>query len=285
MKRFKDIKKKFFLAILILLLGFSYNSAQINLPAQFNTAEKLFKAELYFDAITEYKRLLCFDSIRQFEYQANLKIGICYKEGGKYNDAIPFLIKAEKSAPGKDQKFDAAILIVRVNILRRTTGRALELLGQLETGEAEKSKIDEIKYWRGWAFMFADDFEKGAACFAQTPLGDELKKICLNAHSDKYSVTFAKVISYILPGAGQFYTGEILSGIMSLGWNVLFGLMTVNAFIENRVFDGILVGDLLFLRFYRGNLQNAEKFAIEKNLEITNKTLLYIQNNYKGIKP
>ncbi|MGB8320515.1 MAG: hypothetical protein WCE54_20455, partial [Ignavibacteriaceae bacterium] len=61
--------------------------------------------------------------------------------------------------------------------------------------------------------------------------------------------------------------------------------ITVNAFIENRAFDGIVVGELLWLRFYRGNVQNAGKFTEEKNKEISNKALEYLQLNYDGEKP
>jgi hypothetical protein len=55
--------------------------------------------------------------------------------------------------------------------------------------------------------------------------------------------------------------------------------------VEDRIFDGLAVTNLLWFRFYRGNLQNAEKFAVEKNLQITNKSLSYLQYSYKGLKP
>jgi hypothetical protein len=46
-----------------------------------------------------------------------------------------------------------------------------------------------------------------------------------------------------------------------------------------------MVADFLWLRFYNGNNQNAENFAIEKNLEITDRSLIYLQNVYRGDKP
>jgi len=66
---------------------------------------------------------------------------------------------------------------------------------------------------------------------------------------------------------------------------VLWGYFTINAFMEDRVFDGFMVGSLLWWRFYSGNIQNAEKFAIEKNVEKTNSALHYLQNDYNGKKP
>ena len=100
-----------------------------------------------------------------------------------------------------------------------------------------------------------------------------------------YSVNFAKIFSMIIPGAGQFYTGEYLSGFLSLGWNVLWGYLTIKSFIDDRVFDGIMIGSFLWFRFYNGNIYNAKKFAKEKNLIISNKALFYLQNGYEGEKP
>ena len=114
---------------------------------------------------------------------------------------------------------------------------------------------------------------------------DSLKILCENVSSDKYNVTTAKILSYLIPGAGQFYTGHYLSGILSLGWNALWGYLTVKAFVDDRIFDGFVIGNFLWLRFYVGNLQNAEKFAEETNLIIANKALSYLQNQYKGEKP
>jgi TM2 domain-containing membrane protein YozV len=133
--------------------------------------------------------------------------------------------------------------------------------------------------------MTSDRWEEAAQYFGMVSEEHELKLLCEEVEKDKYSVTFARVISYILPGAGQFYTGSYFSGFMSLAWNVLWGYLTVDAFIADRAFDGAAIGSLLWLRFYRGNIQNAGKFAEEKNIEIANNAYLYLMKNYKGEKP
>jgi len=46
-----------------------------------------------------------------------------------------------------------------------------------------------------------------------------------------------------------------------------------------------MVANFLAFRFYNGNVQNAEKFADERNSELTNWVLNYLQNNYRGPKP
>lgn len=255
------------------------------LSLQFDHASNLFSQKQYFDAITEFKRLLFFDSAKSFQYQVNSKIGESYKAGSKFDEAIRYFSVAELNALNEDELFETKSQIIRTNILRRTIGRAIQLCDELEKDNRFKNKIEIINYWRGWAFIFADDWKSAAKTFTLINPAHELKLLAERTEKAKVSVTFAKVISYILPGAGAIYSGKFLSGLISLGWNALAGYCTINSFIEKRAFDGIVTGELVWLRFYRGAIQNAENLAIEKNLEIANKSLRFLQNEYKGIKP
>lgn len=270
--------------ILLFFLSINIVKGQDNLSAQLNYANSFFSSKQYYDAITEYKRLLFFDSTKIYQYEANFKIGKSYKTGAKFDDAVKYFSLAELNARNDDEIFETRTQIIRTNILRRTTERALQLCDDLEKDERFNAKADTINYWRGWAFMLSDNWKSAARSFARINPNHELKLLAERTDKAKVSVTFAKVISYILPGAGAIYSGKILSGFLSLGWNALSGYWTINSFIEKRAFDGILVGELLWLRFYRGAIQNAENFAIEKNLEISNKSLRFLQNEYKGTK-
>ncbi|MHA1988619.1 MAG: hypothetical protein ACW98D_18455 [Promethearchaeota archaeon] len=259
--------------------------AQSSSEQQFDFAKKLYDEEKYFDAVTELKRLLFFNNDEQYKYEANNLIGLSYKQGAKFSDAIHHFTRAELNAETEQEIYQSRIEIIRINILRRTTSRVLVLIDSLESDERFNTNYDELNYWRGWAYIFADDWEKVATSFSKIDTNHELKRLAEEVDDEHYSVTFAKTISYFIPGAGQFYTGEYISGLLSLGWNVLWGYLTITSFIDDRIFDGIMVGTLLWYRFYRGNFQNAEKFAIEKNLNISNKALYYLQNEYNGLKP
>lgn len=271
-------------AIFFCFLLFNIVNGQENLQTQLNYANGFFNSKQYYDAVTEYKRLLFFDSTKIYQYGANFKIGESYKAGAKFDDAIKYFSFAELNARNDDEIFETKTEIIRTNILRRTTERALQLCDDLEKDERFNAKVDTINYWRGWAFMLSDNWKSAARSFARINPNHELKLLAERTDKAKVSVTFAKVISYILPGGGAIYSGNFLSGLMSLGWNTLAGYWTINSFIEKRAFDGIVVGELLWLRFYRGAIQNAENFAIEKNLEISNKSLRFLQNEYKGTK-
>ena len=276
---------KYNLIILFILIAVNYTKAQNDSKNQFDYAEQLYNHDKYYDAITEYKRLLFFDTSGEYSFAANLKIGLCYRAGAKLDEAIKYFSIAEMNTNDIDQKYRASIEIVRSNILRKTTDRAMQVLDEMEKSELYNTKLDSLNYWRGWAYMFADDWQSASKTFAKYPSFNNLRFICDGVINKKVSVTFATVISYILPGSGQIYTGNYLSGLMSLGYNVLFGYLTINAFNADRVFDGTATGLLLWLRFYRGNIQNAKKFAEEKNINIANAALNDLQKNYQGMKP
>lgn len=269
----------------ILLVSCISLQAQNSFDVQFKLAKQLYDNENYYDAITELKRLLFFEEDREYLYKANDLIGQCYKQGDKLTDAIRYFTLAEINARNAEEIYKERIEIVRVNILRRTTHQAFKILDSLESDSRFKDKIDDINYWRGWVFMFADDWKNAAITFAKIDSDHPLKKLSERVDNDLYSVGFSKTISYIIPGAGQFYTGEYVSGFLSLGWNVLWGYLAVKAFAADRIFDGVMISNFLFSRFYRGNLQNAENFALEKNLAISNKALHYLQYDYDGLKP
>lgn len=270
---------------LIFLYFANLSFAQQVLEQQLELAKNLFDNENYFDAITELKRLQYFDTTNAYIAASNELIARSYKNGGKFNEAIQYFTSAGINSGNVDDLYRLKIETIRVNILRRTTDNALMLLDQLEKDEMNGDKTDEINYWRGWAYIFVDEWDKAAESFSKISPHHELKIFCEDTEEKKYSVTFAKIASVILPGAGQFYTGNYISGLLSLGWCALWGYIAVDAFVEDRIFDGLAVANLLWFRFYRGNLQNAENFAVEKNIQTTNEALYYLQNSYSGIKP
>ncbi len=276
---------RFYLIIILFFTLAVRIAAQGVFVKQYDFAKQLYADEKYYDAVTELKRLLYFDKSETYNYKANILIGKSYKQGGKLADAVKHFTLAEINAASSEEIYNSRIENVRVNILRRTTGRALNLLNSLEDDKRFSSKKDELNYWRGWAYIFADDWENAAFSFGNIDNQHELKLLAEKVEDEKYSVNFAKIISMIIPGAGQIYTGEYISGLLSLGWNVLWGYLTIKSFIDDRIFDGIMVGSLLWLRFYNGNIYNAEKFAEEKNLIISNKALLFLQHGYEGEKP
>ena len=266
-----------------MIVGPNLLFAQNSFDIQFDYAKKLFEDENYFDAVTEFKRLLFFDETQTYEFDANFLIGLSYKHGGMFSEALQYLSLAKLKSGSDEEFYTSSIEIIKINILRRTTFKAFSMLDSLAIDRRFKDKLIEINYWKGWTYIFSDDWVKASETFTKINQ-NQMAVLCDSINNNLYNPQLAKYLS-IIPGAGQFYTGEYVSGLLSIGWNVLWGYLTIDAFIDDRVLDGVLIGSLLWWRFYSGNIQNAEKFAVEKNLHITNSALLYLQNNYSGDKP
>jgi len=277
--------RAFFFFLVCLLIGLTQGlKAQSQLERQFSLAQDLLRKEEYFEAITELKRLLYFDKEKEYTFRGNYLIGYSYKKGAWLDEAVKYFSFAQMSTPSDSALFDVKTEIVRCNILRRTTENALLKLRQMEKEARFSNRLKEIDYWKGWAYIFGDNWAKASEMFQKAGTYNELADFSGGVEKSKYSVSFAKVISYILPGSGQFYTGNYISGIMSLGWTGFLGYLTYSSFAAKRAFDGLVEAGLFF-RFHRGNVQNAEKFAIQRNSEISRDALIYLQNNYKGLKP
>ena len=276
---------KIILSTQIFLLLSTCINAQTELFEQFHYAQSLYENENYFDAVTEFKRVLFFDDQKEFQYSANFYIADSYKSGGMISEAIRYFTLAELASRTIEEVYICKIEIIKLNILRRTAERANRLIDELLADERFIHKKEELYYWKGWSYIFSDEWKEASNEFSKINPDHQLASFAQNVYDSLYNVQFAKVLSYVIPGAGQLYTGEYLSGILSLGWNVLWGYLSINAFIEERVFDGLAVANLLWLRFYNGNVYNAEKFAIEKNKKITNRALEYLQFTYDGDKP
>lgn len=270
---------------LLLIVLISNVFGQSTLKQQFDFANQLYDQERYFDAITEFKRLQFFDKQDEYSFQSNLLIGKSYKAGAKYDESIKYFVISEMKAISDEEYFNAKTLNARANILRRTNKQAEKILNELLLDTRFMLKEKEIKYWIGWNYIFSDEWGKAYQIFNEDNLDTALARQCKFVEDEHYSVDFAKYSSYLIPGFGQFYTGEYISGALSLGWNILFGYLTINAFAEDRIFDAIVIGNFLWLRFYSGNIQNAEKFAVQKNLEISNKALDYLQYHCKSERP
>lgn len=274
---------RIFLLLLVFYPIHFYSQSELEL--QFQYAGLLYENENYFDAVTEFKRVLFFDDKKEFQFSANFYIADSYKSGGMFSEAIRYFTLAELASQTIDDVYICKIENIKLNILRRTTERANRLIDELLSDERFTNKTKELYYWKGWSYIFSDKWEEASNEFSKIKPDHELSSFSQAIYDSLYDVQFAKVLSYIIPGAGQFYTGEYLSGILSLGWNALWGYLTINAFTEERVFDGLVVANFLWLRFYNGNLYNAEKFAREKNRKITNRALDYLQSTYIGDKP
>lgn len=273
---------------LIILIGFlsTLSFAQSEQQKQFQVVRQLFDQQKYYDAITEAKRLLFFSNNRETDFEIYMLVARSYRSGAKFSDALKYFFEAERSARTVEDIYAAQIEAIKIHILKRTPSAALKKLDQLLGDEKFSQFKNDINYWKGWAYIFDDDWRSAAEIFRALPESHSaLASFCDSVENQKYSVSFAKTMSTILPGSGQIYAGNYMSGILSLTYCAGLIYIAGNAFVANRIFDALMVANFLGFRFYRGNLHNAEQFAIQENIIIANDALSFLQFQFKGKKP
>ena len=165
------------LIVFVILIFLTCSSfSQTIYESQFELAKNLMGKKKYFDAITEFKRLIFFEKDSGNIYLNYSLMGECYKAGAKFDESIYYYTLSEINSKTSGQIYDAQINIVRSNILRRTTDRALTLLDSLEANQKYSDKINDINYWRGWAFIFTDDWEAAAGEFSKVDSAKQLEE-------------------------------------------------------------------------------------------------------------
>jgi tetratricopeptide (TPR) repeat protein len=267
---------------LIIVLVISSNLLGQELSGQYNISKDLFEKEEYYDAVTEFKRLIFFDSSGEYHAESEFFIGVSYKAGGFYNEAIQYLSSAVRKTRDPKLVRRGTIEIVKANILRRTTTRAMQILGELDKGSVTEEDKNEVNLLRGFALVFEYKLEEAVNYFRLAGFND-LADLTQSAKDAEYSETKARIMSVFIPGAGQIYAGNYLNGIISLALNGISVYLTIQAFNADRIFDGIMIGNFLWYRFYSGNIYNAGKFAGEKNRDIYYNYLKILQD-YKSYK-
>jgi len=273
--------------IIFLLCAFSLfaQDAKDLLRRQYDYARALQTEGKIFDAVTEYERLICFDTLRLYAFDANKNIADCYRRAAQFKNAIRYTGQSIVCAKNQKTMYEQKTELVKLHILNRSFASAANVLHEIEQDPTFTNHSKEIHYWRGWMSLFQDDWEMAAREFAFVDSAAALGQFCLQMQEKRCPVTTLKIFSAIIPGSGQMLTGHVWSGLLSLGWNVLWGYLTFDAALANRAGDALLIGDLLWLRFYTGNIENAEKFAVEKNTLLFQDALRYLQDEFKGAKP
>ena len=177
------MKSRWFLFILVIF--FQQGFAQTQLESQLAFAESLFAQEKYFDAITEAKRLAFYDSTNQYSFKTNRLIGESYRHGGKLSESVHYFTKAEIISKTKAEFFSTKIEIIKVNILRRAFSLVNHQLDEMEKDEKYKTDSSTLQYWRGWNYLFHDDWEKAAEVFSKIDSAATLKNICEEVQKKK----------------------------------------------------------------------------------------------------
>lgn len=234
--------------------------------SQFSLADSLFAKNHYDLAQIEYKREFFFYPELKTNQEKRLNFGISLIKSDdlkglrEFNNII-------NDFP--DLEPEVKIKMAKCYLDLGDFYQACDLLNQTD----EKKLL-------GFTYLLDDKLFSARGLFITT--GDYEISNEINAYisQPQKSMKTATLLSFVCPGAGDVYAGNIKLGIMDFLLNFGSGYLMYNAIKQKKYVDAILVFNFLFQRFYLGSIHNAQKSVEQRNKEHRQKWLKQMQNKH-----
>ena len=221
-------------------------------------------------AITEYRRFLFFNPDASESAEISYKIGLAYRSDQLWNQAIQSMNSASQRT--KDLEFrskiqiDLAVTYLTSNQPNLALLKLINVLSQPISSQLYKHAL----FLKGIAEIYLFNWEEARSTF-KTYFGDTSRFHQINViisqaiKSPRKSGSVAKTLSTILPGSGQIYASNWTDGFNALVLSGLFGYTSFSVARSGNYRDASFLTLFLWIRYYLGNRNNAEKTAHQIN--------------------
>jgi tetratricopeptide (TPR) repeat protein len=229
-------------------------------------ADSLFLIKDYQKSLEIYQRVLFFVSEKS---EIQKKLADLYFEWKMYGKALAYYDSAiiQRNNPDYNKivfkKADCYIFLGQY-------ASAFQSIKQLNPENSELF-IQRVNFYKGIISFSEEQFEDAEVFFLNT-LSDtaiqskEMIKT-LFAKKSKFrspKPIIAGLMSLIVPGAGQFYTGHLNSGINSIVLLSILSIIAVDMGIRFSFYDPLITILPWFIRYYEGGYLNSRELATEK---------------------
>jgi tetratricopeptide (TPR) repeat protein len=258
--------KSILLAVLLSNLASAGNSL-------LSTADSLAAAGYHDDAVTEYYRFIFFHPEHPDLGDVYAKTAFCFAEMGQWEKAlrdIDMAIWHDENDSLKDSyTIDKAVILAASGDLEEADSILEAILAKYES-EAAASRAADLLLLTS---ILRYDWPQATETLKNSSFDDESKMeidgILQEAMETDYkSPRTATMLSTMFPGAGQFYTGNYLSGLNAFALNGLLAWATGHLLLTERYGYGILTFYFGLRRYYEGNRNNAYEMAREYNRKL-----------------
>ncbi len=232
---------------------------------QLGFADRLFADEDYYRAVTEYKRFLYRFPDHPEAPGALLRMARAYLAGERYDDADRALEDLASSFPDSPEAVRGALLYAESAYRRHDYLRARQRYRQAAWTYPRLQR--QVDYRIAWCLIEEAKYDdaRGLLTPLDAPqargLAGELDRL---RNLPRSSPATAGVLSAVLPGAGQVYTGRYRDGAIALALNAAFIFAAVEAFDNDSPVLGGILG-FVELGWYAGNIYNAVNGAHKDN--------------------
>jgi len=259
---------KNFLIILISLLLFQCGNSQ-TLEQAYALANAQFEGEQYDFAANYYQRVLFFDSEKKYS-DSYLFLADCFFKKNDFVKAAEYYDVAYNTIQNDSLKKEIVFRKTSCLLILQNYDQAKEEL--LKLPDSLSTSIKQKKFfYAGVCYFGTEEYDKSENCFnscidttdkhTQTQLKEQFVKVRKIHHLNP---KVAKILSVFLPGAGQFYSGDIKNGVNSLLLNSAFIILFVVTAQNYSLFDAVISVFPWFERYYLGGVQHAGEIALKK---------------------
>jgi tetratricopeptide (TPR) repeat protein len=212
-------------------------------------------------AATEYKRFLFFHPQDRRAAEARSRLGTCLLAEGRYQEGMAALRQAAAMQPGLELRLEVVRALLRA-------GRLAEAEQELLSLQAFSGEIDIWLYLGLLRIEQGRWAEAGEALRRALPEADlqTLRELLAEAGKQRRkSPRTARLLSALLPGAGQAYAGDPADGLNALAVNGGIAVLGAAAAVNRYYPEAVLLVLFPLRRYYTGNIGNAGRLAEKRN--------------------
>ena len=253
-----------FVLIVLCLSCISLTTTAEELPL--SLAKHLSTQGNYDAAITEYKRFLFFHADDARVGEIYYRMGLAYRAQGLWTEAVAMLQTAIYHAVDSESKSEYQLALAVTHIATQDYDLAQLELIKVTLRAPAATLHRRALFLRGVAYVYQFRWHEARDVLKNWSTDEKLDALLAAAmRKPQKSAALARILSTILPGAGQVYAGKWRDGLNALALNGALGFLTVDAALDRHYTDALLWGGLVFWRYYQGNTFRAGEAAEQVN--------------------
>lgn len=251
-----------------------------------NLGDFFYSQQNYFDAITEYRRILFhkdYDNKEDILY----KMGRTYYDWGKLREAEDVLLQMIGTDKVDDLNRAGLVLLAKIHWDSYNYDAMRAVLDHLSLELNTKSKL-QLEYIRAWTYIYQAQWERGIEILrglddAQyNALVEDLNQVY---ELPQKSVFLAGMLSKILPGAGQLYSGDHENAFYSFLLVGSIGVSMIWDIYQKAYFTSLVKYLFLYTRYSKGSIYKMESEIVRRNVNRAGDFLKTVSDKYpKPIK-
>jgi len=233
-----------------------------------NLGDFYFDKDLYFEAVTEFKRQLYFNQSGKQD-ELLYKMATAYYQGEQSHLAEDPLIEAVTNSESSITDRKCLKLLATIHWENYDYEAMRTTLGII-SNQSDSTLQNQIAYITAWTYIYQADWQRGIEYLGSVNFTDVSGLIddIENVHTvPQKSRNLASLMSNIIPGSGQVYAGDYQNALYSF---LLVGSVEASIIwniIEKAYFIAATKYMFLFSRYSQGGMKNLARKIDMDNID------------------